>query len=281
MKYFTHAQLDSIRFCGPRIEVGDAEFEARDGKLFVLTAPESAWLKNFLVTATPDQATWETVAYLKVRHFNTPERVIGRARDGSLYDEDYYRKRGGGGPYIGYSGNDALKSEFTMLARELNVRFAAGEVLDCGCATGLLVRELKARGREASGADVSSWAVQNAVVSGIHQMDGRDLAFEDDRFSVLISQDYMEHIHPDDHERVFSEQIRVCANGAHLVHFIPFYETVEPYQLDAHLCNASREWWMGRIGSIPQLTIVQEPSLEQWDMKNGMLARYLICRVDK
>jgi len=87
----------------------------------------------------------------------------------------------------------------------------------------------------------------------------------------------MEHIAPADLPSVIREQIRVLRSGGRLVHFIPFYDTPAPYLLDAHLCNASVDWWTEILSGFDRLAINQRaPAVDQWDYSKGILSRYFV-----
>lgn len=278
-RYFTEIQARQIRVAGDLAVVGDACFRIqKDGTLKLERYPDDAWLHHILPTLSETDKVWEVVAFLKVRHFSDGTKVLARARTGDLYDEDYYTRRGGGGPYTGYSCMERLQDYFDRLAAELVERFGPCSILDSGCATGLLVRRLQMLGATAHGFDVSDWAVSNAVAENVTRQDARSLDYPDGSFDVVVSQDFMEHIHPDEHDLVLSEQLRVLRAGGSLVHYVPFYDTAEPYQLDAHLCNASRDWWIKRFSSVPGTELMQSGAADQDFSTGSMLSRYFVMR---
>jgi SAM-dependent methyltransferase len=70
----------------------------------------------------------------------------------------------------------------------------------------------------------------------------------------------MEHVHPDDLPTVLREMARVTRPGGHVVHLVPFYEQfAEPVQVDAHLTQAGRAWWLELFASIDELEVTREP----------------------
>lgn len=280
-KYFTEEQLRQFTIGDSAATLGEATFAIGDAGLVVKHAPSDPWLVSRLAELPQAQAIWELAAYLKVRFFSNGEKVVNRARSGDLYDEEYYTKRGGGSPYVGYpcedNGNNA-RVKFAQLADELLSRFSPCSVLDLGCATGVLVKALQDRGVSAEGVDFSEWAVAHAITTGVHRANATALPFPDQTFDLAISQDFMEHIHPDDLESVFKEQIRVLKPGGWLVHFVPFEPFETPVQIDAHLCNANRAWWTARFTSVLGAKMEQVPDVEnQWDLSD-LLARYFVLR---
>jgi len=96
----------------------------------------------------------------------------------------------------------------------------------------------------------------------------------------LSSQDYMEHIHPDDLSAVLKEQKRVLKKNGIALHFIPFYKDFKsPVQIDAHLCTANRSWWKNILEQTNILTLEFMPDEEdQWDYTHGLLSQYIVLR---
>src|SRR5438132_3254774 len=81
----------------------------------------------------------------------------GSVETDRLYGADYYAHYwGGGGPY---ERNDQWLHFFGTVADGLIRDFHPTSVLDAGCALGFLVEELRKRGVEAEGFDVSEFAI--------------------------------------------------------------------------------------------------------------------------
>jgi ubiquinone/menaquinone biosynthesis C-methylase UbiE len=171
--------------------------------------------------------------------------------------------------------------EFCGLAAEIAARFPNARVLDIGCGPGVLVREMQSIGIDAHGMDISKWCIANAVAANIHHGSGLAMPFPDDSFDLQISQDVMEHIHPDDLGQALREQIRVSRPDGQLCHFIRFYDYAEPASMEAHLCNANKDWWLGLFRAQPELTLEQMAPDDQTDVSKGRLSRYFIFRVNK
>ena len=91
---------------------------------------------------------------------DTLEAYAG-ARDTAVltYGPDYYRSHCGPVPY---ERNDHWLGFFGTVADMLVRAFAPRRVFDAGCAIGLLVESFWDRGVEASGRDISEWAVSQA-----------------------------------------------------------------------------------------------------------------------
>lgn len=257
-RYFEPEELSAAVFTARKLRLGGAEFGlARGGEsLTVVRVPNDPWLLEHVDGLAEPERVWAVAAYLKVRTLNDPDEIIRRARSGELYDENYFTKRGGGGPYIGYPRESDGDSEYARkaIADETAAR-NPGRVLDLGAATGVLVKDLEDRGVESAGIDISDWAIENRLTDSVVKGTALDLPFEDESFDTVISQDFMEHMHPDDLPKVLAEQVRVTRPGGHLLHLIPYYDAGEPFQLDAHLCQANREWWMGLFEQTPGIRV--------------------------
>jgi SAM-dependent methyltransferase len=258
--YFTEAELEQARFRGATLELFDARFALRGDGLEVSRAPDDAWLREHISQLAPAAAVWEVVAFIKVRRLSNVHEITQRARSGELYDESYFTKRGGGAPYVGYpldlNGSDG---NFAAIAESILGRYRPARALDIGCATGELVRALARVGVEADGVDFSPWAVDHAVIDTVVRGSALELPFDDGAFDLVTSSDFMEHMHPDDLPAVIAEQRRVLAPGGTILHLIPFYASDIPEQIDAHLCQASRAWWMSFLAAQPGIEIAREP----------------------
>jgi SAM-dependent methyltransferase len=274
-RYFEPGELESAIFRAGKLQIGGAEFRlAADGEsLKVVRVPNDPWLIEHVATLAEPETVWAVAAYLKVRTLNDPDEIVRRARTGELYDENYFTKRGGGGPYIGYPRESDGDSEGGRIAiADETAARNPGRVLDLGAATGVLVKDLEDRGIEAAGIDISDWAIENRLTDSVVKGNALDLPFADESFDTVISQDFMEHIHPDDLPKVLSEQVRVTRPGGHLLHLIPYYDAAEPYQLDAHLCQANREWWLALFERTPGIRVGRP---DQGPEANKLLDRHV------
>lgn len=244
-----------------RLFLFDASFRlTRSGDLEAVDIPDDEWLRDRAQSESEPERTWQVIAFLKTRRMAEPDEVVRRARTGELYDENYFTKRGGGAPYVDYplesGGHEGIVAVAPQMAQELK-DVGATNVLDMGAATGHLVREIERVGIEAAGVDISDWAIENRVTDSVVKGTALDLPFPDDHFDTITSQDFMEHMHPDDLPQVLTEQVRVTKTGAHIFHLIPYYDSDEPFQLDAHLCQASQKWWLELFERTPGIELVR------------------------
>jgi GT2 family glycosyltransferase/2-polyprenyl-3-methyl-5-hydroxy-6-metoxy-1,4-benzoquinol methylase len=83
----------------------------------------------------------------------------------AYYDADYYRtyESDSGLPYT--RDEPAWQRFFSAVATAIVTSLHPSKVLDVGCAIGLLVEALRERGVDATGIDVSSWAVKQVPVA--------------------------------------------------------------------------------------------------------------------
>src|SRR4051794_7606890 len=258
-QYFTDEELTHAETRRDRLTIFDAVFRRHGDELRVETVPDDPWLRDYVATLPEAQAVWEVAAFVKVRRISSAEEIVARARSGDLYDESYFTKRGGGAPYVGYPLElNGAQGNFVDLSEEILSRYAPRKVLDVGCATGHLVKALRDHGVQAEGIDFAQWAVAHAVTSVV-QGSALDLPWADSTFDLVVSQDFMEHMHPDDLPTVIAEQVRVVEPGGAIAHLIPFYTTAPPAQVDAHLCQATRGWWLRFLRAQPGIEVVQEP----------------------
>jgi SAM-dependent methyltransferase len=274
--YFTEEELATGEARGDTLTMFDAVFRRDGDRLVVESVPDDAWLRDYVASIPADQAVWEVAAFVKVRRIATPQEIIEKARSGALYDENYFTKRGGGAPYIGYPLElNGFSGNYADLASEIATMIRPQRVLDVGCATGHLVKALRDSGITTEGIDFSQWAVDNAVTPVV-QGSALELPWEPGDFDLVISQDFMEHMHPDDLPRVIAEQVRVVAPGGTIAHLIPFYDTDPPVQVDAHLCQATRDWWLRFLRAQPGVEIAHEPVEDA----PAVLDRYVRMRRD-
>jgi 2-polyprenyl-3-methyl-5-hydroxy-6-metoxy-1,4-benzoquinol methylase len=193
----------------------------------------------------------------------------------------YPMERGSSGSFTGYFTDYGGQPGFERLATEIMRRYDPMSILHLGCATGPLVKCFHDYGRTAQGVDTSEWAIQNGIVSGLHQAELHALPFADNMFDFAISQDGMNHIRPGDLAPVFAEQVRVVKPGGYIAHFIPLCPQHErPGQPSIHLCNDGGSWWRARLADVPGVEIVREPPRQREEGGSQfLLGNYYILRV--
>ena len=129
-----------------------------------------------------------------------------------------------------------------------NIKFDT--VLDYGCAKGFMVHALRLLGKEAYGADVSEYAVENChpkvkeylqVIETTEQLTGG--------WDLIIAKDVLEHIPKDLIPAVLSELRRRCKT---LFVAVPLGDgkryRIREYEMDVtHVVREPEEWWLTTI----------------------------------
>jgi len=129
-----------------------------------------------------------------------------------------------------------------------NIKFDT--VLDYGCAKGFMVYALRLLGKEAYGADVSEYAVENChpkvkdylqVIETTEQLSGG--------WDLIIAKDVLEHIPKDLIPSVLSELRRRCKT---LFVAVPLGDgkryRIREYEMDVtHVVREPEEWWLTAI----------------------------------
>jgi 2-polyprenyl-3-methyl-5-hydroxy-6-metoxy-1,4-benzoquinol methylase len=122
---------------------------------------------------------------------------------GAAYYEHYW---GGGGPY---ERNERWLKFFGDVAGGIVRDFHPATTIDAGCAMGFLVEELRKRGVDASGFDVSEYAI-SAVDESVadHCRVGSLTEPIEGRYDLLTCIEVLEHIPPEDCDRAVAN---LCA----------------------------------------------------------------------
>jgi 2-polyprenyl-3-methyl-5-hydroxy-6-metoxy-1,4-benzoquinol methylase len=129
-----------------------------------------------------------------------------------------------------------------------NIKFDT--VLDYGCAKGFMVYALRLLGKEAYGADVSQYAVENChpkvkdylqVIENTEQLTGG--------WDLIIAKDVLEHIPKDIIPSVLHELRRRCKT---LFVAVPLGDgkryRIREYEMDVtHVVREPEEWWLTTI----------------------------------
>lgn len=174
--------------------------------------------------------------------------------DPATYDENYYER----GPILGISGyqNYSWMPELTIrmahkLVVELPIR--SGEsVLDFGCAKGFLVKALRILDVDATGVDVSRYAIAHADGEVRehcwHIRDAQDPALFARHHDWMLAKDVLEHLTPDELRHLLSRArdsvkkifaaVPLAADDTSDKYIIPQYD-----QDITHRIAKSMAWW--------------------------------------
>jgi SAM-dependent methyltransferase len=183
--------------------------------------------------------------------------------DGTVYDEAYYEHGGHGSPYFSYNKGLLDHPGFKEYARLIAKVFKPERVLEVGCATGIILRNLRALGIEAIGIDISEYATKNAVCKdSVLQATAADLPFADNSFDLVFGCHCIEHVPPSLLEKAIAEQARVSSRW--VFHVMPIWK-LGPYQwtyeertelLQSDITDLNLEdpvWWINKFTGGGQL----------------------------
>lgn len=138
-----------------------------------------------------------------------------RLYDPAYYDAGYY---GGGarGGFRDYRYGSLEQAQQLQIKWDACAQVPHRSALFVGCALGFEVAYWRARLRQASGVDVSAWAIANQIPEaggGCHLYGGRHLNEADSSVDLVGCFDVLPHLPDDMREDVISEMVRVASAG--------------------------------------------------------------------
>lgn len=153
--------------------------------------------------------------------------------DGSAFNEFYYRNCCG----QPYERNETWLRFFGAIADRIVADINPRRVLDAGCAIGLLVEALRARGIDAHGIDISSFAI-DAVPGPLRPYCQQGSIAEPlaERFDLIVCIEVLEHMPPE-------EADRAIANFAAHADDVLFSSTPFDYREPTHVNVRQPEDW--------------------------------------
>jgi hypothetical protein len=155
-----------------------------------------------------------------------------------LYDENYYR-HGCGRPY---ERTEEWLDFFGGIAERIVREIGPHTVLDVGCAMGFLVEGLRAHGVEASGIDISEYALSQ-VLEELKPFCRLGSITEPlpGRYDLVVCIEVLEHLPPAESERAI-EHLCLAADD------ILFSSTPFDYREATHFNVQPAEYWAERFG---------------------------------
>lgn len=157
--------------------------------------------------------------------------------DAASFGADYYATSCG----KPYARTDEWLAFFTTIADRIVSDINPRRVLDAGCAIGLLVETLRARGVEAFGIDISSYAVAQAGPGVAPWLREGSIATElDDRYDLIVSIEVLEHMPPPDAEAAI-------ANFCRHTDDVLFSSSPLDYRETTHVNVRPPEYWAGQF----------------------------------
>ncbi len=152
------------------------------------------------------------------------------------YGEEYYRYYSRGDPpYL--PGEKHWESFFEYVAECIVAELAPKKVLDAGCAVGFLVSSLRRMGVEASGIDISEYAVSNASEDVRPYLKVASVTDDlDDTYDLILCIEVLEHLPNADAQRA-------VANLCRHTDSVLFSSTSTDFADPTHLNVQPSEYW--------------------------------------
>ena len=181
------------------------------------------------------------------------------------YNKDYYQKTGN--EYRHY-----FRHQLSALLRALYIKFLFNPktVLDLGCGMANLVETLRRLGVKAYGLDISEYALSQ-IPEGLkqfcHQEDVLKMSYQDKKFDVVTTVNFLEHVQPADIDRFIAKSARVAKRG--IYHEITVLEDKRTIDKDpTHCSKYARNWWFKKFSKLKGWRVKKGPSIPVF--KNGV-----------
>lgn len=164
------------------------------------------------------------------------ERVV----HGDFYGADYYR-------YPDSSEESAIyyddSEDKRTMAGLLVTSFGPARSLEVGCATGLMVKAMRAYGVDAEGFDFSTWCIDNAcdqVREWVRWADVLKLGTADRPYDLVLALDVLEHLPPEHVPAALGNIASSLALGGVVFAVIPAYG---PNEFGPEIFKLERDSW--------------------------------------
>lgn len=138
-----------------------------------------------------------------------------------------------------------------LLAKQLLQQhaFNAKKILDIGCGTGALIKELQQEGKEIFGVDMSKTALNFCSTQGVKnlfQAQAVQLPFAEKSFDAILMLDVLEHI--EDEYKVMAEIKRVLKPNGIVIIFVPCFNFLWSNQDD--ISRHYRRYTMSKLNKL-------------------------------
>lgn len=170
--------------------------------------------------------------------------------DASFFDKNYFENGlvTGKSCYCNYRWLPELTIPMTFwMMHHLGIR-PGDKVLDYGCGKGYVVKALRLLGVDASGVDISDYAISQCDpdVKKYCRVIDQSISFTHEKFDWLITKDVLEHLEQEDLEQFFYTYDSIADRQFHV---IPLGDNgkfrIDNYHLDAsHVQIQNEEWWI-------------------------------------
>lgn len=204
------------------------------------------------------------------------------------YPAEYY-EGGVGSEYQGY-GDDPGWGPIADIALKYSKVKDGATLIDLGCAKGFFVRAARKIGFEAYGIDISEYAISVAppdVASWVRVGNVVDVPFGDEFFDVVHTGEFLEHMYPDELDRVMSEVLRVLKPGGLFINRIgiippddhPFRDVANHDNHHTHFTIRTREEWIEHFTSLGMVHVQEaEGELDLLFRRRDWVMRFFVWR---
>ena len=172
----------------------------------------------------------------------TRPKLLSAGELRQLYGHDYFSGISSGYPDCGYAGAHPDWGPWLDLIRLIQPH---GKLVDLGCAFGYLVREARTRGYQASGLDISPYALsREPAITGLIEGDLQVLPLRSSSADVVVLFDVLEHLTEPRH--TLAEVVRVLTPEGLIVGTTPdpiFFQTEE----STHFFERPPSYWLDRL----------------------------------
>ncbi len=159
-----------------------------------------------------------------------------------FYDEAYYDEYESGTPYR--RGIEEWERFFGSVSERIAKTIQPGTVLDAGCAIGLLVEGLRNAGVDASGFDISPFAISQAPPTLAPYLSVRSITDEiESRYDLITCLEVVEHLPP----RLADEAI---ANLCRHTDAVLFSSSPDDFDEMSHINLRPVEMWVRRFADL-------------------------------
>lgn len=152
--------------------------------------------------------------------------------------------------YFHQSKNFQLKPERTKKLVDKILEYSPRSVLDVGCGLAAVVNELRKISIDAIGCDFAPpleklWGYKKYLDTA----DARKLPYLDNKFDLVFSSDFFEHVDEEDIDQVASEMKRV---GKKVIAFIADDNDVylNARQRGLHVTHKPLSWWKNKLKDV-------------------------------
>ncbi len=174
--------------------------------------------------------------------------VMG-VRSGELFGETYFERGSETGlnDYSEYDGAPWSRAQAEIIA----AAFAPATCLDIGCAKGDFVREMRTRGVQAFGTDISTYSVASAADDVRGTLCASSIAalpFIDDAFDLVVAIEVLEHLPPEAVDAALEELWRVARQFVYIT--VQNTTAAAPEHFFADLTHSTMKplaWWQERF----------------------------------